>query len=108
MKTGYWFGLNRKINKIIFDNNFLSMEEFMERHNVYDDDLIGPFSDASYCRKNYESVVKCVLNYLHGSPLSQLVAFSSNGSSYESEDLVRKLNYNLRSFYELLDESLLP
>jgi len=113
MQAGYWFGLDRSRDRIVFDSEFLMMEEFIQRHNVSSTDLVGPFEDKQYCKKTWEAVVKCALKYIHGSTNPQLVAAARNTSLFEARgpalgDIGGSLNYDLRAFHAMLNEDLLP
>jgi len=113
MRAGYWIGLDRSRDRIVFDNKFLMMEEFMQKHNVCRTDLVGPFEDKNYCRRTHEAIVKCVLIYIHGSPNPVVVSEARNTSLFEPHgsslgDIGGKLNYDLCAFYNLIDDSHLP
>ena len=113
MKAGYWFGLNREKDRIVFDEEFLMMEEFMQKHNVSNTDLVGPYVDKEHCKATWEAVVKCALTYIHGSASPAVVSAARNTSLFESRgpamgDIGGKLDYDLRIFHSMLNEDLLP
>jgi len=113
VKAGYWIGLDRTRDRIVFDNEFLMMEEFMDKHNVENKDLVGPFENKKYCKQTHEAVVKCALTYIHGSPNPLVVSAARNTSLFEPHgpalgDIGGKLNYDLRVFHAMLDDKHLP
>lgn len=113
MKAGYWFGLDRRIDRIVLDEEHLIMEDFIQRYNVARTDIVGPFVDKEHCRETWKAVVNCALIYLHGSSNPSVVSASRNTSLFELKgpllgDIGGKLDYDLRIFHAMLNEDLLP
>ena len=113
MKAGFWIGLDRTCDRVIFDEDFMTMENFMQKYGVDQRDLVGPFDDKEHCEKTRDVIVKCALIYLHGSNNFDFITAISKASSFElfglsAGDICGKLNYDLCSFHILIDEQHLP
>jgi len=66
MQAGYFVGYIDK--KIVLDNEYMLLEDFMKEHNITDPrNVIGPFESLEFASEFRKALIKVCLIYLHGS-----------------------------------------
>ena len=77
-------GLDRKKQRLVYNTEYLMMEEFMQAHGIENSqDLVGPMESTEQAQKHRDLLTKLLVLKFHGSLDPRVVGIVRNTSLFE-------------------------